>query len=104
MQNLLICKAVLFLKLIIFCAYKSYENALKVLDLESLFNRREILCYNFAKKCLNNPKMKHFFKLNDKKHQMQTRKKEKYKVNHAKTDRLKKSSIIYMQRLLNQLE
>ena len=92
------------LKIILKDAYKSYENALQVLELESLFSRREILCYNFAKKCLKNPKMKHFFVLNDKKHQMETRKKEKYKVNHAKTDRFKKSSIIYMQRLLNQLE
>ena len=92
------------LKIILKDAYKSYENALQVLELESLFSRREILCYNFAKKCLKNPKMKHFFMLNDKKHPMETRKKEKYKVNHAKTDRFKKSSIIYMQRLLNQLE
>jgi len=92
------------LKIILKDGYKSYENALQVLELESLFNRPEILCYNFAKKCLNNPKMKHFFKLKNKKHQMETRKSEKYQVFKARTDRLKKSSIIYMQKLLNQLE
>ena len=44
------------LKIILKDAYKSYENALQVLELESLFSRREILCYNFAKKMSKEPK------------------------------------------------
>ena len=91
------------LKIILKDEYKSYENALNLLDLEPLFERREILCYNFAKKCLNNPKMKHFFRLKNKEHQMKTRKSEKFEVDMARTERLKKSPIIHMQKLLNKL-
>ena len=43
-----------------------------------------------------------FFQLIIKKHKMKKRSNEKYVVKHAKTERLKKSSIPYMQRLLNQ--
>ena len=50
--------------------YKSYENALKTLNLESLFDRREILCLEFAKKCLRNEKMKKIFKENPKLHKI----------------------------------
>ena len=39
----------------------------------------------------------------DKEHNMELRKTEKFKVMHANTGRLEKSSIIYMQHLLNQL-
>ena len=42
------------------------------------------------------------FPLNDKRHRMDTRKPEKFKVMKAKTERFKKSAIIYMQNLLNQ--
>ena len=45
--------------------------------------------------------MKKMFPLKDKHHDMQTRQPEKYVVQHANTERLKKSSIIYMQNLLN---
>ena len=82
--------------------YRSYENALKILNIESLFDRREILCLDFAKKCLRNEKMKILFKENPKIHEMETRNKEKYDITHARTSRFKKSSIIYMQRLLNE--
>ena len=55
----------------------------------------------FAKNCLKNEKMKQLFPLAKRKHEMDTRSKEKFKVNIAKTERYKKSSIIYMQKLLN---
>ena len=38
---------------------------------------------------------------NDKIHKMKTRAVEKYKVQHANTERFKKSSIIAMQKMLN---
>ena len=41
------------------------------------------------------------FPENLKKHEMETRKSEKYLVQHANTERLKISSIIYMQHQLN---
>ena len=44
------------------------------------------------------------FQENEKIHNMKTRTTEKYKVDHAHTERLRKSSIIYMQHLLNEDE
>jgi hypothetical protein len=74
------------------------------LNIETLEERREELCLNFAKKCTKNEKMKHMFPLNDKTHSMDTRNDEKYKVQFANTDRLKNSAIVYMQNLLNENE
>ena len=81
--------------------YKSYEESLNLLELESLQERRKILCLKFAKKCLNNQKMKHFFKVNEKDHTMKTRNAEKFKVDKFKTERMRNSPIVYMQQLLN---
>ena len=44
------------------------------------------------------------FELKDDKHIMELRKNEKYKVNHANTERYKQSAVPYMQRLLNKVE
>ena len=74
------------------------------MPLESLKYRREELCINFAKKCLKNEKNKDIFPIRSKKHEMETIDEEKYVVYHANTERMKKSSIPYMQRLLNQYE
>ena len=41
------------------------------------------------------------FPLNRKAHNMKTRNFEKYEVQYANTERLRKSAIIYMQNLLN---
>ena len=90
------------LKIILQEEYKSYENALKVLDLEKLDERREKLCLQFAKKCLSHEKMKNLFPLNNKTHTMVTRFQEMYEINHANTQRLQKSPIVYMQNLLNE--
>ena len=81
--------------------YTSYENSLLKLDIENLSDRRKHLCLSFAKKCVKNEKTKHMFPQNIKKHQMETRMPEKFKVQHANTERFRKSSIIYMQHLLN---
>ena len=42
--------------------------------------------------------------MNDKSHEMITRNSEKFKVQYANNDRLRKSGIIYMQNLLNEHE
>ena len=89
------------LKIILQDAYNSYESALSMLDLESLDERRERLCLQFAKKCLGHEKMKNLFPLNQKTHPMLTRFNELYQVNNAHTGRLQNSPVIYMQRLLN---
>ena len=70
--------------------------------MDTLEDRREILSLKFAKKCLENEKMKNMFPLNEKSHQMNTRKGEKYRVQYSNTERLKNSAITYMQNLLNQ--
>ena len=90
------------LKLIFKNSYQTYQNALNVLDLQSLKNRRENLCLQFAKKCLKNEKMKSLFPENTKKHKMSTRFQEKNTIKHANTKRLQISPIIYMQKLLNE--
>ena len=91
------------LKIILQEKYSSYEKALTILDLETLEERREILCIEFAKKCLKSDKMKQLFTKNSKIHPMETRNEERYDVDFAKTGRLQNSPIIYMQRLLNGL-
>ena len=44
------------------------------------------------------------FPLNDKQHNMNTRKREKFQVQYANTDRLKDFALIHMQNLLNEQE
>jgi hypothetical protein len=90
------------LKIILNEKYHWYQQGLAKLGLESLESRREILCLNFAKKCVNNEKLKHMFPKNLKSHDMNTRSEEKYRVQFANTGRLQKSPIIYMQKLLNE--
>ena len=50
---------------------------------------------------VKNDKMKHLFQQNNKIHIMKTRNTETYQVTHAKKKSLKRSSIPYMQKLLN---
>ena len=80
--------------------WKESKN-LNLLELENLSERRESLCLQFAKKCLKNEKMKDLFHENQKTHQMMTRCAEKFDVKNTRTERLKRSPIFYLQRLLN---
>ena len=84
--------------------YNGYKYALTILDLETLSDRREQLCLSFAQKCVKNKKTQHMFPLNNKTHNMNTRITEKFQVQYANTGRLKDSSIIYIQTLLNEYE
>ena len=92
------------LKIILKDRYKTYRNALNIMEIDSLSNRREQLCLEFAKKCVKHPNLKHMFPTNSKDHQMITRLNEKYTVNFANTARLQNSAILYMQRLLKENE
>ena len=83
--------------------YNGYENSLLRLKMEKLVDRRR-LCLNFAKKCFKSNKTKYMFPKNAKRNDMKTRTSEKYMVEHANTERLRKSSIMYMQHLLNEDE
>ena len=82
--------------------YKDYEHALKMLNMQTLFDRRERKCLTLAKKCLRDAKLCKMFPLKNDESIMNRRKSEKYKVIKAKTCRLMNSPIIYMQKLLNQ--
>ena len=87
-------------KIILQESYQTYDNALDILNLEYLTDRRNSLCLKFAKRCLKYDKSKDMFPLNET-NTSNTRSHEKFKVNHAKTNRLKYSAIPQMQRLLN---
>ena len=71
--------------------------------METLDDRRESLCLRFALKCTKNPTTKHMFAENKQK-KIKTRQFEKYVVQFAHTERLRKSAIIYMQNQLNNYE
>ena len=90
------------LKIILDQRYKSYKNALNILDLESLDDRRKYLCLTFARRSSKHPTMKKMFPVSEKSHKMNTRNPEKFKVQFTHNERLKKSPIIYMQNLLNE--
>ena len=95
-----------FVKLILKNEYRedsddSYEESLMKLNLETLEVRRNHLDLNFAKNCMEHDKFKDLFLQNEKLHLMETRHHEEFQVFHANTERLKKSSIIHMQNLLN---
>ena len=82
-------------------SYDSYEDALNFLDLEKLQVRRLELCLRFAKKCLKNEKTATMFPLN-RNYNSRVRSSEKYEVNFAHNNRLRDSSIPFLQRLLNE--
>ena len=90
------------LKIILQENYISYSNALDTTGLGTLFERRSKLCLKFAKSCLKNPEMKKMFPLNPVEYGIKTRFRNKFRVTHARTERLMTSAIPYMQRLLNQ--
>ena len=86
-------------KIILGSKYENYENALNILNLEDLKSRRERLCKKFAEKCIENEKTKNMFPKNT--NLRKTYKSEEFKVQFARTERLKCSSIPQMQRQLN---
>ena len=87
------------LRIILRPNYTSYSEALKFTGLETLSDRRRKLCLNFAKKCVKNKATSWMFSENQ--HKANTRNPEMFHVTHAKTDRLARSAIPYMQNLLN---
>ena len=84
--------------------YKCYESAQKLLELESLFTRREKLTLRYGLKCLKLPQTRNMFPLNENTHNMKTRHTEKYKQIKAHTERFQQSTVPYLQRILNVYE
>ena len=89
------------LKVILRGEYENYEQALDVLGLDSLNQRRESMALKFAKNSLNNPQFSKLFPLRRVKHEMVARNREKYKVSSSNTLRYKESAAPSLQRLLN---
>jgi hypothetical protein len=81
--------------------YLNYENSLTVLQLETLHKRRERFLYIFGKKFISIEQTKHLFKRKTNQNTMKTRNKEAFEVIHANTERLRNSTVPYIQRLLN---
>ena len=90
-----------FCKMVLGDKYKSYFEALTLLNLQTLKSRREILTLRFARQSLADGKLREYFPLRKKQHRMKTRNNEKYKVFKAHTQRYMNSPIISMQKLLN---
>ena len=89
------------LRVILGDKYTSYKNALEVIKLDSLEERREKLCLKFAKQCLRHEKLKDMFPQRVSHHLMDKRNAPKFVVTKALTERYRRSSIPSMQRLLN---
>ena len=81
--------------------YESYEQALGLLKIESLDQRRETMALKFAKNSLKNHNFSKLFPLKMANHQMKVRNSEKYVVNTSKTKRYQESAVPYLQGLLN---
>ena len=87
------------LRLLLKEEYVNYKGALHITGLQTLEERREFLCLNFARKCLKSDATKDMFPL--KKTFRNTRKPQKFQVPFARTSRLANSAIPYMAKLLN---
>ena len=88
-------------KVILQHRYTTYDEALENLGLTKLTDRRDLICLQFAKSCLKNEKTKSWFPVNHA-HEHDIRTREKYQVEYANTERFRQSTLIYLQRLLNQ--
>ena len=71
------------LKVILKNKYHTYEYALQKTNLEALETRRESLCLNFARKCLQNDVTKNFFPANECGTSCETRSPESFDVQHV---------------------
>ena len=88
------------LRIILGNTYNDYKSALEITGLDTLRTRRRKLSISFAKKCTRSKVNSDLFPLKEK--SVNTRPHEKYFVTPARTERLAKSTIPYLQRLLNQ--
>ena len=91
-----------FAKLTLKQKYVSYEQSLVTLNLISLNERRKFLNWKWAQKGIKNNTLNDLFPLQNKKHHMNTRYPDKYIIGNWNTERVRKSSIIYMRHLLNE--
>ena len=84
--------------------YTNYSEALGILKLEPLNERRVWLLLKYGKQCTQLEQTRDLFPLKHKPHVMLTRNSEKYEVTNANTNRYYNSTVAYLQRLLNKEE
>ena len=89
------------MKVILRNDYNDYEKALKLTGLQSLDDRREMIALRFVKNSLKNANFSKLFPLKKMTHVMNVRNPMKYVVNKSNTERYRRSTIPYLQRLLN---
>ena len=90
------------MKVIMGIRYQGYEEALKFMKIDSLKERRIKMALRFAKKSTRQDNFSSFFPLTQNDHLMNTRNPEKYVVKIAKTERMRRSAVPFLQRLLNE--
>ena len=71
------------------------------MKLDTLAVRREKLCLKFAKDCVRHEKLHDMFPKNRKLHLMDMRQNYEFVVKKARTERLQRSAVLNMQKLLN---
>ena len=89
------------LRIILGKRYTSYNDALRLLNIESLEDRRKSLCLKFAKNCLKVDKLRKIFPKSTSVHGMSKRNVESFIVNRTLTERYLNSAVLQMQRMLN---
>ena len=89
------------LKVILGEQYVDYKTALDICDLDTLSDRREKRCLDFALKCVKHPRNCRLFPLNQNQNEHDVRIHEPFKVNFATPSTYRDSAIPYCQRLLN---
>ena len=82
--------------------YDDYPGSLVKTGLDLLKNRRQQKCLTFGLKCIQHPKHRKMFPMNENNLRYQTRHRELFKVNTARTSYYQSSSIIYIQTKLNE--
>ncbi len=90
------------MKVIMGTRYQGYEEALKFMKIDSLRERRLKMALRFAKKSVRHKNFLSVFPLNKSDHTMMTRNPAKYVVKNSKTERMKRSAVPFLQRLLNE--
>ena len=89
------------LKVILGENYVSYQAALEMTGLQTLYDRRENRCLNFAIRALKHPRNHQLFPRNGKNFK-QIQNQEFFKVNFACTEQYRKSAIPFCQRKINE--
>ena len=89
------------MKVILGTRYQGYEEALKFMKIDSLRERRLKIALRFAKKSVRHKNVSPLFPLSENGHSMITRNPAKYVVRVSNTERMKRSAVPFLQRLLN---